>query len=81
MIHSAGVMGSAIAMPAADNGHHVRLVGTPLDAGIVAALKRPGGVHPKLDAPLPATVEPLAVEKLEPAHLRAADAIVVGVSS
>jgi glycerol-3-phosphate dehydrogenase (NAD(P)+) len=81
LILGAGVMGSAIAVPAADNGHSVRLVGTPLDAEIIAKLKRPGGLHPKLDAALPAGVEPLAIEELGPAHFAQADAIVVGVSS
>lgn len=30
----AGMMGSAIGIPASDNGHEVRLVGTPLDRAI-----------------------------------------------
>lgn len=81
LILGAGVMGSAIAVPAADNGHRVRLVGTPLDADIVARLRQPGGVHPKLDAPLPPNVAPLAIAELKPDHFREADAIIVGVSS
>lgn len=81
LILGAGVMGSALAVPAADNGNQVRLVGTPLDRDVVAALQRPGGVHPKLDAPLPATVQPLSSDALLPTHLAEADFIVVGVSS
>jgi glycerol-3-phosphate dehydrogenase (NAD(P)+) len=81
LILGAGVMGSAIAVPAAENGHDVRLTGTPLDADAIAALKRPGGVHPKLDYPLPGRVEPLLMEELRPGHFAEADAVIVGVSS
>ncbi len=34
-IVGAGLMGTAVAWPLADNGHDVRLVGTHLDAGII----------------------------------------------
>jgi len=81
LILGAGVMGSALAVPAADNGHRVLLAGTPLDAEPVARMKRPGGVHPKLDQPLPSSVEILADEEVTPDHAAAADLIVVGVSS
>ena len=40
-------MGSAMSVPARDNGHEVRLVGTPLDGAIIDALLRTG-VHPAL---------------------------------
>ena len=33
------MMGSAMARPASDNGHEVRLVGSPLDDKIIAAVK------------------------------------------
>ncbi|MFC6490048.1 NAD(P)H-dependent glycerol-3-phosphate dehydrogenase [Nitratireductor sp. GCM10026969] len=81
LIIGAGVMGSAISVPAADNGHSVRLVGTPLDSEIIATLKKPGGVHPKLDAPLPANVEPLDIDELGTRHGDEADLLIVGVSS
>jgi glycerol-3-phosphate dehydrogenase (NAD(P)+) len=38
----AGMMGSAIAFPAAHNGNTVRLVGTPLDEHIIAHGKKTG---------------------------------------
>lgn len=41
-IVGAGMMGSAMAIPAADNGHSVRLVGTPLDREIISRLKEDG---------------------------------------
>lgn len=81
LILGAGVMGSALAVPAADNGHRVRLVGTHLDRDIIATLKRPGGIHPKLDAPLPQSVEPLDADGLTREYFAEADAVVVGVSS
>ena len=81
LILGAGVMGSALSVPAADNSHAVRLVGTPLDREIIRELKRAGGVHPKLDTPLPANVEPLDIAELEPRHFAEADHVVIGVSS
>ena len=81
LILGAGVMGSALCVPAADNGHQVLLVGTPLDRSIIETLKRPGGIHPKLDAPLPELVEPLDIDALSAHHFQQADHIVVAVSS
>src|ERR671914_221906 len=48
VILGSGVMGSALAMPLADNGHEVRLVGTHLDREIIDAI-RSSGVHPGLE--------------------------------
>ncbi|MDX1106010.1 glycerol-3-phosphate dehydrogenase [Sinorhizobium medicae] len=80
LILGAGVMGTALAVPASDNGHRVLLAGTPLDAVPVARMKA-GGIHPKLGAPLAGTVTILTDEELGPEHAEAADLIVVGVSS
>jgi len=81
LILGAGVMGSAIAVPAADNGHQVILAGTHLDRDIVAALKTDRAAHPRLGAPLPAAVEPLDIEDLNGGHFENADLIILGVSS
>ncbi|WP_137154957.1 NAD(P)H-dependent glycerol-3-phosphate dehydrogenase [Rhizobium sp. FKL33] len=81
VIIGAGVMGSALSVPAADNGHAVTLVGSPLDDGIIDLLRAPGGVHPKLDAPLPARIRPETCAELDPSELDDADIIVAGVSS
>jgi glycerol-3-phosphate dehydrogenase (NAD(P)+) len=81
LILGAGVMGSALSVPGADNGHDVLLVGSPLDGEAIARMKKPAGVHPKLDHPLPARVTPLFENELTAAHVEAADVIVVGVSS
>lgn len=81
LILGAGVMGTALAVPAADNGHQVILAGTPLDGEIIGRLRTPGGIHPKLDEPLPASVEPVAVDDLAPDHFARADHVIVGVAS
>ena len=55
-IIGAGMMGSALAFPARENGHTVRLVGTHLDREIIevsAATNR----HPKFNKDFPAGVE------------------------
>jgi glycerol-3-phosphate dehydrogenase (NAD(P)+) len=73
-----GMMGGALSAPFLANRHEVRLVGTPLDHDIVAALKA-GAPHPKLRERLPGTTA-YFVEELEQA-LAGVDAIALGVSS
>ena len=45
-IIGSGMMGSALAFPARENGHEVRLVGTHLDREIIDACRKTGR-HPK----------------------------------
>lgn len=78
-IVGAGLMGTAIAWPLADNGHQVRLVGTHLDAQIIASC-RERRYHPRLRRTLPEGVQPYYVEEIAEA-LRGADVIVSGVNS
>ncbi len=78
-IVGAGYMGSALSWPLADNGHQVRLVGTPLDRDIIDACLRDGR-HPKLQRALPDGVRPFQVESLREA-CDDADLIVQGISS
>lgn len=78
-IVGAGMMGSAMAWPLSDNGHHVRLVGTHLDTQIIASCQAKG-FHPKLRRPLPANVQPYYVEQVARA-LEGAEVVVSGVSS
>jgi glycerol-3-phosphate dehydrogenase (NAD(P)+) len=73
------MMGSALCVPLADQGHDVRLIGTPLDASIILALQA-GGRHPGLGVLLPETVRCFAIAELGAATADA-DAIVLGVSS
>lgn len=78
-ILGAGLMGTAVAWPLADNGHEVRLVGTHLDDAIIrSCLDR--GHHPRLKRQLPDGVMPYYVREL-PKALEGADLIVSGVNS
>jgi glycerol-3-phosphate dehydrogenase (NAD(P)+) len=78
-IVGAGMMGSAMSIPAADNGHEVRLVGTPLDREIIKRLQT-DGVHPKHQRKLPEAVRFLQIEELTRA-IAGADLLINGVSS
>lgn len=78
-ILGAGFMGSALSVPASDNGHAVALWGTHLDDHIIEAL-RAGRAHPKLKLPLPESVTPFASPELE-AALEGADMVILAVTS
>ncbi|MGE5550941.1 MAG: NAD(P)H-dependent glycerol-3-phosphate dehydrogenase [Bacteroidota bacterium] len=78
-IVGAGLMGTALAWPLADNGHRVRLVGTHLDAEIIRSCLE-SGYHPRLRRRLPAGVQPYYVEQVHEA-VADAEVIVSGVSS
>jgi 3-hydroxyacyl-CoA dehydrogenase len=53
----AGVMGTALTFPAADNGHEIRLVGTHLDDDIIQSIKE-SRFHPKLRRHIPDNITP-----------------------
>lgn len=55
-IVGAGMMGSAMSILTTDNGHKVRLVGTPLDREIIDRAKQ-DGYHKTLKRQLPDRVE------------------------
>ena len=78
-IVGAGMMGSALAFPARENGHEVRLVGTHLDREIIEASIKTGR-HPKFNKDFPAGVKYYQIEELETA-IAGADMIIGGVSS
>ena len=78
-IVGAGMMGSAMSVPASDNGHEVRLVGSPLDNEIISRIKK-DGFHITLNRQLPSTVKPYYVDQLDIA-LKGADLVIGGVSS
>jgi glycerol-3-phosphate dehydrogenase (NAD(P)+) len=80
VILAAGVMGSAMAFPAAANGHDVTLVGTHLDADIIESI-RGNGHHPRLDIAMPAGVAARHWTDFKPAMAAGADLVIVGVSS
>ncbi len=62
-IIGAGMMGTAMCWPLADNGHQVRLVGTPLDEEIIRSI-RETRIHPKLEREVPAGVQACFVDEL-----------------
>jgi glycerol-3-phosphate dehydrogenase (NAD(P)+) len=79
VILGAGVMGSAFSMPLADNGHHVRLVGTHLDGDIIEELHE-SHIHPRLKTRLRDGVQPYTYDRLAEA-LQGAELVVLGVNS
>ena len=78
-IVGAGMMGSAIGIPAAHNGHEVRLVGTPLDREIIDHARQTGQ-HLTLKRKLPDSYRYYQIEEMQDA-LDGADLLVGGVSS
>jgi glycerol-3-phosphate dehydrogenase (NAD(P)+) len=78
-ILGAGVMGSALTFPLADNRHDVRLVGTHLDGEIIESV-RASGVHPGLGRQLPELVRPYQVDEIE-AAFDGAEIVLSGVNS
>ena len=78
-IIGAGMMGSALAFPARENGNEVRIVGTHLDREIIDA-SRATGRHPKFVKDFPAGCTYYQIEELD-AAIDGADFIICGVSS
>ena len=78
-IVGAGMMGSAMSFPARDNGHEVRLVGTPLDREIIERL-RTDRYHLHMKRTLPEGVRLYQIEEMTDA-LSGADLLIGGVSS
>lgn len=78
-IIGSGMMGSALAFPARENGHTVRLVGTHLDRDIIDTCRQTGR-HPKFTKDFPFGIEYYQIEDMERA-IEGADMIIGGVSS
>lgn len=78
-IIGAGMMGSALAFPARENGHEVRLVGTPLDREIIDHA-RETDQHLKFDKKFPEGIKYYQVEEMEEA-IEGSTFIIGGVSS
>ena len=79
IIIGSGMMGSALAFPARENGNEVHLVGTHLDRDIIDTCKQTGR-HPKFVRDFPAGVQYHHIEDLD-ALLPGTDFIICGVSS
>ena len=78
-IIGSGMMGSALAFPARENGNRVRLVGTHLDREIIDACRKTNR-HPKFSKDFPDGIAYYQIEQLEQA-ICGADFIICGVSS
>lgn len=79
VIIGAGMMGSAISVPACDNGHIVRIVGTHLDRDIIEHA-RSTNTHLFMKRKLPGSVAYYQIEELDQA-LTGVDVVIGGVSS
>lgn len=80
VILGAGVMGSAMALPASHKGASVALVGTHLDRDIVDAVAA-GKPHPRLKLALPAGVTAYPVEEFAAAMRESPRLLILGVAS
>lgn len=78
-IIGAGMMGSALAFPARENGHEVRLVGTHLDEEIIASCEKTNR-HPKFERDFPEGVRFYRIKDVDEA-VRGASFVICGVSS
>ena len=79
VIIGSGMMGSALAFPARENGNEVHLVGTPLDREIIETCKATGR-HPKFTKDFPAGCVYHQIEEMEEV-VKGADFVIGGVSS
>ena len=78
-IIGAGMMGSALAFPARENGHEVRLVGTHLDKEIIDACRKENK-HPKFHRAFPKGIKYYQIEEVDEA-IADSTFIIGGVSS
>ena len=78
-IIGAGMMGSALAFPARENGNEVRIVGTHLDRDIIDTCRKTNQ-HPKFNKAFPEGVKYYHIEEVKDA-LVGADFVICGVSS
>lgn len=78
-IVGAGMMGTALCYPLVDNGHTVRLAGTPLDDDLIDSMRRLG-MHPRLSRKVPDQIQLFDHTQI-PTALDGAEIIASGVSS
>ena len=79
VIIGSGMMGSAMAVPALDNGHTVTLVGTPLDTEIIDGLKQ-SNYHKTLKRELKGDISFKQFEEIK-GNIPECDILICGVSS
>lgn len=78
-IIGAGMMGSAMSLPATDNGNRVRIVGTHLDREIIDYARK-NNYHINMKRALPEGIEYFQIEEVDHA-IAGSDLIICGVSS
>lgn len=78
-IIGSGMMGSALAFPARENGNEVRLVGTPLDREIIEECRK-CGKHPKFERAFPEEIKYFQFDQWKTA-VEGSDFVIGGVSS
>lgn len=78
-IIGAGMMGSALAFPARENGNEVRLVGTHLDREIIEVCRKTDQ-HPKFEKAFPAGIKYYQIEEVDEA-IAGSTMIIGGISS
>jgi len=81
VIMGSGVMGTAIAFPAAQNNCDVVLIGSPLDDHLIDAMRGADRIHPGLGVPVPASIELVKAAQVSRSHVAGADVVLLGVSS
>ena len=75
----AGVMGTAITIPAVSNGHHAKIIGTSFDEEIINSINQ-NSIHPKLNVQLTNT-KSLLFNEMTQEDIDESDVIVIGINS
>ena len=81
VIIGAGAMGSAFAVPCADNSNQVFLVGSFLEDKVIEEIKSQNNFHPILKSQLPKNIKVLKFSEFNDKIKDNIDLLVVGVSS
>ena len=81
VIIGAGAMGSAFAVPCADNGNETILVGSFLEDKIIEQINKNNNFHPVLNCQLPKNIKVIKYSELNDQIKKNIDLLVVGVSS
>ena len=81
VIIGAGAMGSAFAVPCADNSNEVFLVGSFLEDEVIDKIKNSNNFHPVLKSQLPKNIKVLKFSEFNDEIKKNIDLLVVGVSS
>ena len=80
-IIGAGAMGSAFAVPCADNGHETFLVGSFLEDKVIELINEKNNFHPVLNCELPKNIKVKKYSEFNDEIKKNIDLLVVGVSS